>query len=96
MQLYQRYQHFAIIVLAVQNSKCGPNAVSAELLFLCCVFQAASHRLDSSLPSALLCLQSVLTIRTSGHCMGTFVIAIFSFCFGTKHLVCSVIFSVFL
>jgi len=34
MQLYQRYQHVVIIVLAVQNSKCNPYTVSAELLFL--------------------------------------------------------------
>jgi len=40
--------------------------------------QSASHRLDSSPPSALLCHQSVFTIRTSGHCVGTFVVAILS------------------
>lgn len=77
MQLYQRYQHFVIIVVAVQNSKCNPSAeVPSCFSSVACSKQAASHRLDSSLPSTL-CLQSVFTIRTSRHCVGTFLVAIF-------------------
>lgn len=78
MQLYQRYEHFVIIVLSLQNSKCDPNAVTVERLFRCCLLQAVSIPSPWLFASQRSALSSVFTVRTSGQCMGTFVVAIFS------------------
>jgi len=89
--------------LVVQNSKCSPNAVSAELLFLCCLLQAASFPSPwlfasqrSDLSSVSLYNKDERALRGDLCSRQIFFRLDIPFCFGTKHPICSVIFSVFL